>query len=68
MAVIKKRKKRIVVSPSMRKSLADKFGVTVQCIGGALRFATEGFQPEEIRKAAIEMGGVETTEVVIVEQ
>lgn len=68
MTVLKKRKKRIVVSPSMRKALAQKFGVTVQCIGGALRFATEGFQPEMIRKAAIEMGGVETTEVVIIEQ
>ena len=68
MTVVKKRKKRIVVSPSMRKALAKRFGVTVQCVGGALRFVTEGFQPEEIRKAAIEMGGVETTEVVIVEQ
>lgn len=68
MTVVKKRKKRIVVSPSMRKKLAQKFGVTVQCVGLALRFVTEGFQPEEIRRAAIEMGGEVGTEVVIVEQ
>ena len=68
MTVVKKRKKRIAVSPSMRKELAQKFGVTVQCVGLALRFVTEGFQPEEIRRAAIEMGGEVTTDVVIVEQ
>ena len=68
MTVEKKRKKRIVVSPSMRKVLAQKFGVTVQCVGLALRFVTEGFQPEEIRRAAIEMGGEVSTEMVFVEQ
>lgn len=68
MTVVKKRKKRIVVSPSMRKELAQKFGVTAQCVGLALRFVTEGFQPEEIRRVAIEMGGEVVTEVIFVEQ
>lgn len=68
MNIKKIRRRRIVVSPAMRKELAQKFGVTVQCVGCALRYSTEGFQPEMIRQAALDMGGIDRTEVMIVDK
>ena len=67
MAIKKIRRKTIKVSPGTRKQIATQFGVSVQSVGNALRYRTEGPQPEQIRQRAIELGGVECIDVQLVD-
>lgn len=67
MSIKKIRRKSIKVSPETRKQLAAEFRVSVQSIGNALRYRTEGWQPEQIRIRALELGGVETIDVKIID-
>ena len=67
MSIKKIRRKSIKVSPETRKQLAAEFSVSVQSIGNALRYRTEGWQPEQIRIRALKLGGVETIDVKIID-
>ena len=67
MAVKKIRYRHIKVSPSMRKELAQEFRTTIQTIGNALRYRTQGVIPERIRKRALDLGGVEVVETELVD-
>lgn len=67
MAIKKIRRKTIKVSPDTRKQLAMQFGLSVQSVGNALRYRTEGSQPEQIRQRAIELGGVECIDVQLID-
>ena len=67
MAVKKIRYRHIKVSPSMRKELAREFDTTIQTIGNALRYRTQGVIPERIRKRALDLGGVEIIDTELVD-
>lgn len=67
MAVKKIKFRHIKVSPSMRKELAQEFRATVQTIGNALRYRTQGAVPEQIRQRAIALGGCEVTDTELVD-
>lgn len=67
MAVKKIRYRHIKVSPSMRKELSHEFATTIQTIGNALRYRTQGVIPERIRKRALDLGGVEVVETELVD-
>lgn len=67
MAVKKIRRKTIKVSPNTRKQIAEEFDTTVQTVGNALRYRTEGWQPEQIRQRAFELGGIESIEVQMID-
>lgn len=67
MSIKKIRRKSIKVSPETRKQIAQEFNLSVQSIGNALRYRTEGWQPEQIRLRALELGGVETIDVKVID-
>lgn len=67
MAIKKIRRKTIKVSPSTRKQIATQFGVSVQSVGNALRYRTEGVQPEMMRQRALELGGVECIDIQVID-
>ena len=67
MSIKKIRRKTIRVSPETRKRLATEFGISVQSVGNALRYRTEGPQPEQVRVKALELGGVECIEIKMID-
>lgn len=67
MSIKKIRRKSIKVSPNTRRQIAVEFDVSVQTVGNALRYRTEGEQPELMRQRALELGGVETIDVKVID-
>ena len=67
MSIKKIRRKTIKVSPGTRRQIAAEYGVSVQTVGNALRYRTEGQQPELMRLRALELGGVETIDVKVID-
>lgn len=67
MSIKKIRRKTIRVSPDMRKRLAEEFRISVQSVGNALRYRTEGSQPEQVRARALELGGVECIDIKMID-
>ena len=67
MSIKKIRRKTIKVSPDTRKQIAAEFDVSVQTVGNALRYRTEGLQPEQMRQRALELGGIECIEVRVID-
>lgn len=67
MSIKKIRRKTIKVSPDTRKQIAAEFDVSVQTVGNALRYRTEGWQPEQMRQRALELGGIECIEVRVID-
>lgn len=49
--------KRIFVQRGMTAVLAKKYGVTLQTVRNALKYATDGDMPDMIREDAYKMGG-----------
>lgn len=67
MAIKKIRRKSIKVSPDTRKRLAKEFNLSVQSIGNALRYRTEGWQPDKIRQRALDLGGIESIDIKMID-
>ena len=67
MSIKKIRRRTIKVSPDTRKQIAAEYDISVQTVGNALRYRTEGAQPEQIRKRALELGGVEAIDIKIID-
>lgn len=60
-------RKRILYSRGVVPMLAKRFSVTEVTVRSALRFATEGEQPDRIREIALKEYGCKISKVPIVE-
>lgn len=55
--------KKIIVNKEQRKKLERVFNCTYVTVYNALAYRTAGDIPDKIRKAAVEMGGVEMVSI-----
>lgn len=56
---VAKKKKYISLPPELKRQIAADLGCCVEVVDNALNYKTEGDRPEEIRRIAKEMGGVD---------